>query len=109
MPISYCTRNGWEIHLGNWSAEDGFLRVTKWSDINRPSTTSVGTWSFDVYVTLVSDYHSHFLFMSDTPVTYIPTGLYNFNGYVLMIYAFPDGRSSTIDLASSSGKFISTY
>ena len=49
--------DGWEVKRGNWSADNGFLRVLKDGDIYRPSTTSVGTWSFDVYVTPVGSYH----------------------------------------------------
>jgi len=98
--------DGWEIQRGNWSAENGFLRVSKDGDIYRPSTTSVGTWSFDVYVTQVSGLHFSFLFMSDTPVSYVPVDLLNFNGYLLSIYVYPDGRSSTLDLYSSTGSWI---
>jgi len=100
--------DGWEIQRGNWSAENGFLRVSKPGSIYHPSTTSVGTWSFDVYVTPVGDYHIFFLFMADSPVLYPPAGLMDFNGYTLLIYAFPDGRSSTLDLYSSSGSWIGT-
>ena len=98
--------DGWEVKRGNWSAENGFLRVSKDGDINRPSTTSVGTWSFDVYVTPVPEHHVGFIFMSDTPVSYIPVDLLNFNGYLLYIYAFSDGSSSTLDLYSSTGSWI---
>ena len=97
--------DGWEVKRGNWSAENGFLRISDPGDIYRPSTTSVGTWSFDVYVTPVGSNHFSFLFMSDTPASYIPLDLLNFNGYLLMIYAFPDGRSSTLDLYSSTGSW----
>jgi len=101
--------DGWGISRGNWSAEKNYLRVSDKGGIYHLSAVSNGTWSFDVYVTPTPAIDHSILFMLDAPFTGPIMSYSEFTSYFISIYAFPDGRSSTIDLRACFGSWHDTY
>jgi len=89
--------DNWTIQKGTWTAEDNYLKTTDKGGIYHPSTTTVGTWSFDAYVAPVPSDDFSFVFMLEQPMQLPVTTKSEFTAYMVSIYAYQNGDPSTIN------------
>jgi hypothetical protein len=100
--------DNWIIQKGTWITEAKYLTTSDKGGIYHPSTTTVGTWSFDVYITPVPSDDFSFLFMLEQPMQLPILGYTEFTAYFISIYAYQDGSSSIIKLRRMSGSVSAT-
>jgi len=83
--------DGWSLNLGEVTAENQTFRNLEGSTILcHESNITVGTWSFDAFISISPHEVFNVWFMSDNKFTVIPPEGWNGSAYCITVYTPPD-------------------